>query len=263
MSDESKLIQKHFVKMIEQFKYSKSEIIESAGSLEKPEIIKLNIGGTIFSTLKSTLTKQIRDKDGHSYPPNIFESILEGYSKPILDENEAIFIDRSPKYFDHILDYLRNVDFNNNYTLTEDVDLDELNQEAKYYNLEGLEKLTSKVTSESISEKNDKEILKIDSVILNEQQIKDLYKLCEFPKAKFELLYRASRDGFSTNNFHENCDNIPFTLTVIKTTTGDIFGGFTEEEWTNHPCSKTGPNAFIFSLKNDENTYQDELYEVQ
>ena len=83
--------------MVKQFK--KYETIES-------DIIKLNIGGCLFSSLKSTLTKKIKNEDGELYMPNMFEALLNGFVKPKYDENKAIFIDRNPKYFENILEYL-------------------------------------------------------------------------------------------------------------------------------------------------------------
>ena len=35
---------------------------------------------------------------------------------------------------------------------------------------------------------------------------------------KMELLYKSSRDGESTENFHKRCDSVENTLTIVKTT---------------------------------------------
>ena len=40
---------------------------------------------------------------------------------------------------------------------------------------------------------------------------------------KFELLYRASRDGFKADNFHSKCDNQGQTLSLIKSKKQKIF----------------------------------------
>jgi hypothetical protein len=70
-----------------------------------------------------------------------------------------------------------------------------------------------------------------------------------------KLQYRATRDGFSAQNFHSQCDGIPNTLTIIKSTNGNIFGGFTEKKWqsTINGQYVADPNAFVFSLVNKEN----------
>ena len=36
----------------------------------------------------------------------------------------------------------------------------------------------------------------------------------------YKLLYRATKDGNSPESFHQKCDNIKGTLTIIKTTKG-------------------------------------------
>ena len=72
------------------------------------------------------------------------------------------------------------------------------------------------------------------------------------------LLYRGSRDGFGGANFHSRCDGKANTLTLIRCTEGNVFGGYLGSSWSNHgglvgtstsektniPC----PRAFLFSL---------------
>jgi len=69
-------------------------------------------------------------------------------------------------------------------------------------------------------------------------------------------LYRATRDGFRAKDFHRKCDNFENTLVVIKSTEGNVFGGFASKPWNSTPTvgSKKGyvpdQSAFIFSLVN-------------
>jgi hypothetical protein len=80
-----------------------------------------------------------------------------------------------------------------------------------------------------------------------------LTRLCKFPVSqKWELKYRASIDGFESNDFHSHCDGIANTLTVIKAKGGNIFGGFTEKQWHSRSQFVTDSKAFIFSLVNKE-----------
>lgn len=82
----------------------------------------------------------------------------------------------------------------------------------------------------------------------------DLIDLCRFPENQiWRLEYRASRDGFSSQSFHNKCDGIKNTLTVIKTTNGSIFGGYVEKPWTTRNIYVNDPFAFVFSLINHEN----------
>ena len=43
----------------------------------------------------------------------------------------------------------------------------------------------------------------------------------------FQLLYKASQDGWTAANFHTKCDNKGATITLIKSEFGKTFGGFT------------------------------------
>ena len=70
---------------------------------------------------------------------------------------------------------------------------------------------------------------------------------------QWKLQYRATRDGFSAQNFHAKCDTTANTLTIIKSTNGNIFGGFTEKAWNSTGYYYKDQEAFIFSLVNKEN----------
>jgi len=95
----------------------------------------------------------------------------------------------------------------------------------------------------------------IDSNILfGKYQTKELFTLCEFSVCqKFELIYRATQDGFEAANFHAKCDNKTNTLTVIKSTNDNVFGGYSEQTWNHIGYYKADPNSFIFSLINKLN----------
>jgi hypothetical protein len=87
--------------------------------------------------------------------------------------------------------------------------------------------------------------------ILSDLQMKDLMKLCNFsPSQNLKLIYRASEHGFAIKNFHLNCDNQPNTFIIIKTTNRNVFGGFTEQDWSGRGLGKwkTDQNAFLFSF---------------
>ena len=63
------------------------------------------------------------------------------------------------------------------------------------------------------------------------------------------LLYRASSDGFTSEAFHANCDGKHETITIIKTNTNYVFGGYASSAW-NSSCAYIEDNdAFIFSLR--------------
>jgi len=92
------------------------------------------------------------------------------------------------------------------------------------------------------------------SVILGRDYI-DLIYLCELFETRWTLLYRASVNGFGSNDFHANCDEKSQTLTILKAKeTGFIFGGYTEKFWQGEEVQKFDSKAFIFSLTNKDNT---------
>lgn len=72
---------------------------------------------------------------------------------------------------------------------------------------------------------------------------------------KFLLLWRGSRDGFGAMSFHARCDGKHKTITIIKTTTGYVFGGYTKQAWTSSRYGeyRNDPNAFLFTFKNPHN----------
>jgi hypothetical protein len=76
----------------------------------------------------------------------------------------------------------------------------------------------------------------MDSHILNTIRLQnDFSCLVDLQPGKLMLIYRASKDGFSVDNFHsfliqkmgDTIDN----LTLIRSDVGDIFGGFTKLSW--------------------------------
>ena len=101
---------------------------------------------------------------------------------------------------------------------------------------------------------------KIDSLIINKYEelefLENRLKYNNILKDKniiFKLLYRSSRDGSNTQTFHNKCDNIMGTLSIIKTTKGMRFGGYTEQYWggggSNGTFKKDAKNiCFCFSL---------------
>jgi len=69
---------------------------------------------------------------------------------------------------------------------------------------------------------------------------------------QWKLLYKATRDGFSASIFHRTCDNKGPTMTIIKSSEGWIFGGFTTQSWSG-TIYKTDPQAFLFTFTNPHN----------
>lgn len=67
---------------------------------------------------------------------------------------------------------------------------------------------------------------------------------------RFELLYRASRDGFKAMDFHKRCDNKGSTLTVVRSSCGAIFGGYANLSWQSNARGRfvTSNRSWLYAL---------------
>ncbi|EFC37594.1 predicted protein [Naegleria gruberi] len=65
-----------------------------------------------------------------------------------------------------------------------------------------------------------------------------------------KLIYRGSRDGLSVASFHAKCDNKGATVTLIKSTSGAVFGGYTSLSWRSEASltANADASAFMFSV---------------
>jgi len=60
---------------------------------------------------------------------------------------------------------------------------------------------------------------------------------------KWNLIYKGSKDGFKSRDFHSKCNNKPNTLVIIKSSNGNVFGGYTEKSWSNIDSISIGANS--------------------
>ena len=92
-----------------------------------------------------------------------------------------------------------------------------------------------------------------DSNILKESKREDEFisKILEWSGYKrMELIYRGSRDGTTSNIFHNKCDNKGPTIILFKNDKGNIYGGYCPISWNNNGDWQSVPEAFIFTLTN-------------
>lgn len=61
-------------------------------------------------------------------------------------------------------------------------------------------------------------------------------------------MYRGTRDGFEPKDFHQHCDQKAKTITFVKTSNNQIFGGFTNGIWSSEEMNVTDNKAFLFSV---------------
>ena len=65
---------------------------------------------------------------------------------------------------------------------------------------------------------------------------------------KFNLLYRATKDGDGLSIFHSKCDNRSKVLVIYHTIKGSKFGGYTELGFDCSGSYKNDLNSFLFSI---------------
>lgn len=98
--------------------------------------ITLNVGGVKFMTTRTTLTSR--------EPESMFSCMFQ-HDRPFTwksttDESNAFLIDRSPKYFEPILNYLRHGQL----IIDKGVSAEGVLEEAKFYNISGLMEILEK-----------------------------------------------------------------------------------------------------------------------
>lgn len=104
-------------------------------------------------------------------------------------------------------------------------------------------------------EENEELKYEIDSyIIMDKKEIKLLLDkltnngFLKIKKIKFNLIYRASIDGYGPSIYHNKCNGKINTITVIETTDGYKFGGYTETKIQETNKDFKDPNSFLFSL---------------
>ena len=88
--------------------------------------------------------------------------------------------------------------------------------------------------------------------------MKNVYRL--FTKStKGNLLFRATRDGFTSQAFHLKCDGKGNTITIIQSNLNYVLGGFASSSWNSSDGYINDQNAFLFSLRRNGDSYTDKF----
>ena len=132
------------------------------------------------------------------------------------------------------------------------------NLETKILSLENKMKVLEK--SEIIENKNKviespKTILDskiIDKIEEIEFIIKRLKQGLNNENFKFNLLYRATKDGDALSTFHSKCDNKTNVLIFYYTIKGVKFGGYTEIGFDSSRIYKNDLKSFLFSIQKEK-----------
>ena len=97
----------------------------------------------------------------------------------------------------------------------------------------------------------------VDSKILDESNRKEEFLNLIFEWSGFKnmvLLYRGTKDGMNSKNFHKKCDNQGKTITLFRNIKGNIFGGYASIPWSTESGTwKSAPESFVFTLTNEFN----------
>jgi len=64
-----------------------------------------------------------------------------------------------------------------------------------------------------------------------------------------DVLYTASIDGDSVSDFHDACDDEGPTVVIVETTSGNVFGGYTDVSWDKSGSWKSSSTSFLFRLR--------------
>jgi hypothetical protein len=86
-----------------------------------------------------------------------------------------------------------------------------------------------------------------DSAIMNRKECVSLIKMTNCKVGV--LLYRATRDTFQAAIFHQKCDGVKNTITIIRNNLDYVFGGYASAPWNSTGQYINDPNAFIFTLR--------------
>lgn len=190
-------------------------------------VITLNVGGELVTTTLSTLKTPFFD---------ILHCNPQGVPR---DEKGNIYIDRSPALFKLFLDCLRAGEISPDLhkELTPRMH-DALFAEASYF---GAYSLVEGFRGISVP------------MGLSPSASVELCKKCKCDV--FQLVYKASRDGFSAKNFHDKCNGLFPSLVIVHSTNGSIFGCYFEVPWESPAESgyvKGTGNEFMFTLVNQK-----------
>ena len=60
--------------------------------------------------------------------------------------------------------------------------------------------------------------------------------------------YSKKTDGSSSSTFHNNCNNKGPTVSIFKSTNGNVYGGYFAQSWTSANNYRQDSNSFLFSV---------------
>lgn len=87
----------------------------------------------------------------------------------------------------------------------------------------------------------------------HEKHFQYLAKLLKFKTTDqlanhLRLFFCASEHNFSAKKFHELCDGKGPTITIIRSTSKHLFGGYASISWNSNNSCSSAPGSFLFSI---------------
>ncbi|CAM4842959.1 unnamed protein product, partial [Rotaria magnacalcarata] len=151
-------------------------------------------------------------------------------------DDKSIFIDRNGKIFTYILEYLRTNTVPIN-VMKDETLIPSLIVEAEYFRLMSLlDVLANRFFP--------------NGTLLKFEHKKKLNEFYGKTNQRWELIYKATRDGFDANAFHSRCNDKGPTITIIKSNNNYLFGGYTAIPWASDGLGKNDTTAFLFTFTN-------------
>jgi len=221
---------KNFMKKEKKFEV---ELEESAKKYEiKERIVELNVGGKIFTTLKSTLLKAEGTMLGAMFSGR--------YDPGPKDKEGRYFLDRPSKPFSLILNSLRT---DTKLQIPEEgVDREILLKEIKFYAME-----------EYFKEELREPIFHGTKLLKPEEMTKLNGWIKSTANLDWKLCYRGTSDGFLSSDFHKCVDGKGENVVLVQDTSGYLFGGYVPISWCSAQKYVYDTRTFLFSLTNPSN----------
>ncbi|CAM9577400.1 unnamed protein product, partial [Discosporangium mesarthrocarpum] len=195
------------------------------------DLVNLNVGGTPFTVRRSALTRVEGSRIAALF------NVDWGDTRLPRDSSGCIFLDESPSSFEVILSSL----LNRGTPMT--MDEQETQVLLRSVDFFGLAEHVDGVLSPFIA------CLKENSTTLipasrQADYIEEIKRWCPGSLISLKLLYRGTRDGFTSEDFHRKCDHAAPTLTLVRCGEA-IVGGYSDQPWSGPDGYQPSSNAFL------------------
>jgi len=199
--------------------------------------ISFDVSGKKFTVKKETLLQ---------HKNTYFTAMLgSGHWQP--DNKGRYFLDRDPKMFDIVMSYLRTGQL-----VYKEGQREQVYAELDYFQLP-LPEDDATVPTDSV------QTPKSRGTLLSNTHREQIERWLDGKKLG-EMLYKSTEDGATPKDFHRQCDNKEATLTVIQSSDGYLFGGYTTKSWSSTIRGYVEDReAFVYTLINPHNTQPTKL----